>query len=185
MSSNIKVLKAALANMGSSRFSFAILSLVSVSACQTKVQGSQNGAVIKGPLQDALVFLDYNFNGILDGNEPFSRTNAEGSFNLNGRSGYSITVKTDEQTIDTSSGEVLSNIILKAPSGSAIISPTTTIMEESGLAAEEVGFVLGLPEGIDPTQFNPFAEGVDPDQALAVEQIAHQVMNTVTAVFRR
>ena len=55
-------------------------------------------------------------------------------------------------------------------------------MEESGLAAEEVGFVLGLPEGIDPTQFNPFAEGVDPDQALAVEQIAHQVMNTVTAI---
>ena len=178
---NIKVLKAAL-QIWVRLFSFAILSLVSVSACQTKVQGIQNGAVIKGPLQDALVFLDYNLNGILDGNEPFSRTNAEGSFNLNGRSGYSITVKTDEQTIDTSSGEVLSNITLKAPSGSAIISPTTTIMEESGLAAEEVGFVLGLPEGIDPTQFNPFAEGVDPDQALAVEQIAHQVMNTVTAI---
>ena len=54
---NRKLLKTALSNMGSPRFSFAILSVVSVSACK-KGEGIVNGAVIKGPLQDALVFLD-------------------------------------------------------------------------------------------------------------------------------
>ena len=32
--------------------------------------GSVGGAVVNGPLDSALVFLDYDFDGVLDGNEP-------------------------------------------------------------------------------------------------------------------
>ena len=38
------------------------------------------GAVIKGPLENALVFLDYNNDGFLDANEPSVRTNVDGIF---------------------------------------------------------------------------------------------------------
>ena len=168
----------------SSKTSFSLLSLVSLSACQFGKSSSSalNGAVIKGPLENALVFLDYNNNGSHDASEPSVRTNSDGTFSLSGQSGFGFTVLTDNTTVDSSSGEVLANVVLKAPSGSAVVSPTTTVMEETGLSAVEVAAVLGLPEGVDPTQFNPFADNVDADTALAVEKVAHQVMTTVTAI---
>ena len=113
------------------------------------------GSVIKGPLSNAIVFFDYNYDGVVNELEPFIRTDEDGFFSLKGKLGYSFTVLTDETTVDASSGEILANVTLSAPNGSSIISPTTTIMEETGLNAEEVAVVLGLPDGIDPTQFNP------------------------------
>ena len=166
----------------SSKTSLSLLSLVSLSACQFGKSSALNGAVIKGPLENALVFLDYNNNGLLDASEPSVRTASDGTFSLSGQSGFGFTVLTDNTTVDSSSGEVLANVVLKAPSGSGVVSPTTTVMEETGLSAVEVAAVLGLPEGVDPTQFNPFDENVDADTALAVEKVAHQVMTTVTAI---
>ena len=59
------------------------------------------------------------------------RTNQDGSFELAGTvSGVGFVAQTDSSTIDTSSGEVLDNVVLKAPSGSSLVTPTTTIMEE-------------------------------------------------------
>ena len=167
-----------------SRIGFSILSLVGLSACRSPFLQSVDaeGAVIKGPLDNAFVFYDYNFNGIWDSNEPFTKTEADGSFVLNGRRGYSFTVRTDETTIDASSGEAIPDIMLKAPSGSGVVTPTTTIMEETGLDGASVNAILGLPADLDPTQFNPFSEDADPEMALAAEKVAHQVMTTVTAI---
>ena len=167
-----------------SRIGFSILSLVGLSACRSPFLLSRDaeGAVIKGPLDNAFVFYDYNFNGIWDSNEPFTKTEADGSFVLNGRTGYSFSVRTDETTIDASSGEAIPNIMLKAPSGSGVVTPTTTIMEETGLDGASVNAILGLPADLDPTQFNPFSEDADPEMALAAEKVAHQVMTTVTAI---
>ena len=164
--------------------STSILSLVALSACRSPYLRSidAQGNVVKGPLSNAIVFFDYNEDGVINEFEPFTRTGEDGSFFLSGKNGYSFTVLTDETTVDASSGEILANVVLSAPIGSSIISPTTTIMDETGLNAEEVGIILGLPSGIDPTQFNPFGDNVDPEQALAVEKVAHQVMNTVTAL---
>ena len=58
------------------------VALVALSACQTKVQGvanAVNGAVVKGPLSNALVFLDLNDNNTLDPGEQSIRTEADGS----------------------------------------------------------------------------------------------------------
>jgi len=41
-----------------------------------------NGTVTKGLLENALVFLDYNKDGIQDADEPSTRTDANGSYTL-------------------------------------------------------------------------------------------------------
>ena len=141
------------------------------------------GSVIKGPLENALVFLDYDGDGVLGADEPSIRTNSDGSFELSGNvSGVGFVAQTDATTVDTSSGEVLDNVVLKAPSGSSVVTPTTTIMQEAGISKEEVVAVLGLPAGVDPTTFNPYSADADPEIALAVEKVSQQVMTTVTAV---
>ena len=61
--------------------------------------------------------------------------------------------------------------MLKAPSGSGVVTPTTTIMEETGLDGASVNAILGLPADLDPTQFNPFSEDADPEMALAAERL--------------
>ena len=54
-------------------------------------------------------------------------------------------------------------------------------MEEGNLTATQVASVLGLPGGIDPLTFNPFADGVSVEDALAVEKASHQIMSVVNA----
>ena len=142
-----------------------------------------SGSVIKGPLQNALVFLDYDGDGALDANEPSVRTGADGSFSLQGTvADVGFVAQTDSTTVDKSSGEVLDNVVLKAPSGSSVVTPATTIMKEAGITKEEVSKVLGLPDGVDPTSFNPYSADVDAATALAVEKVSQQVMTTITAV---
>jgi len=166
------------------------LALLTLAACgggdgtSSSLSGSGTtsilGNVVKGPLSNALVFLDYNNNGQLDLEETSARTGGDGSYTLSSSQGsVSIVALTDDSTIDSSSGSVLSGITLKAPSGSSVVSPNTTIMQETGLTAIEVAKVLGLPMGIDPTTFNPYAAGVNAAHALAVEKISQQIVSTI------
>ena len=163
------------------------LALVAVSACRSPNTGNTvNGAIVKGPLSNALVFLDLDGDGILDDNEVSVRTDSDGSFSINtSASAYTIVALTDETTVDSSSGSTLAGIMLSAPQGAAVVTPTTTLMEEGGLTAEEVAEVLNLPDGVDPLTFNPFdVDENDADAvaaALEVEKIAQQVMSAVTS----
>ena len=64
---------------------------------------SVGGNVVKGPLSNALVFLDYNNNGVLDAGEPSARTGADGSYTLStSNTNYSIVAITDGRTINAS-----------------------------------------------------------------------------------
>ena len=87
------------------------VALVALTACQTKVQGvanAVNGAVVNGPLSNALVFLDLNDNKTLDPGEDSIRTEADGSFSINTTANnYKIVAITDASTVDTSSGAIL------------------------------------------------------------------------------
>ena len=144
---------------------------------------SYSGAVVKGPLSNALVFLDYNADGLLGTLEPSTRTNSDGSFSIKGNvGGMGFTALTDGTTIDMSSGEVLDNVILSAPAGASVVTPTTTIMQETGLSSAELSAVLGIPSSVDLLNYNPFAPKVDPGIALAVEKISQQVMTTVVSI---
>ena len=64
--------------------STSLLSLVALSACRSPFvpMGEAQGSVIKGPLSNAIVFFDYNHDGVINELEPFTRTSEDGSFSL-------------------------------------------------------------------------------------------------------
>ena len=160
------------------------LALVAFSAC--KQTASVGGAVVNGPLNSALVFLDYDFDGILDANEPSARTNQFGEYELTAtRALYDLVAIADDQTVDTSSGATFAGITLKAPSGAGVISPTSTLMKEGNLTASEVAEVLGLPDGVDPLSFNPFnvdeSDAAAVAKALEVAKISKQITTAISS----
>ena len=160
------------------------LALVAVSACKSPhtTNSAVSGNIVKGPLSNALVFLDLDGDNVLDANEQSIRTDANGKFTINTTAAnYKIVALTDDSTVDTSSGAILSGVTLSAPQGASVVTPTTTLMEEGGLTKEEVAEVLGLPDGVDPLTFNPFAAGVDAATALAVEKVSQQLMTAVSS----
>lgn len=152
----------------------------------TATSGSSNvsGVVSKGPLSNARVYLDYNDNGVFDeASEPSILTDGEGGFELEpGQTEYAIRVITDQTTTDTSSGSVLADIKLSAPTGATVVTPLTTVMQEAELTADQVKTVLGVPDGVDPLSFNPYGDGVDAAEALQVEAISQKVIATVRSI---
>ena len=124
--------------------------------------------------------MDYDGDGVVD--SATVRTGVDGSYSLTTtNTTYTVIAVADETTIDTSSGTVLSGITLKAPAGTSVVTPTTTLIEEAGITKEQVAEVLGLPDGVDPLSFNPYADGVDAADALAVEKASQQIMSVVNA----
>ena len=123
------------------------------------------GTVVKGPLSNAVVFADYNNDGILSIGEPSTRTASDGSFTLNSNDPLANLVSlADSQTTDTFTGENVEGLKLSAPGGSSVITPATTLLlkliKSSSTTSSEVANALGL-SGVDITSFNPFAPGVD------------------------
>ncbi len=169
------------------------LALLTLAACGggSKSGGAGmtvTGNVQKGPLSDAFVFLDYNGDDLFDDGtgfntkEPSTRSDENGNFTLTAtKENFSIIAITDFSTVDSSSGVVLDGVILKAPQGSSMLTPTTTLMMEGNLTAPEVVAVLGLPDNVNPLKFNAFASNVDPTEALAVEKVSHQLMSVVNS----
>ena len=77
-----------------------------------------SGAAIKGPLENATAFVDYDGDGVLDADEPSVSTGADGSFSLATTQVAPIVVLTDATTIDNSTGNAIgAGIVLKAPAG--------------------------------------------------------------------
>jgi hypothetical protein len=141
------------------------------------------GSVIKGPLSNSLVGLDYNNDGNITGAEPEVRTDADGNYTLpTNNSNYTVIATTDDTTVDTFSGAVLSGVTLKSPQEAKFVTPTTTLMVEANLSADQVASVLGLPDGVDPLIFNPYDADADVANALAVEKSSYQIINVLTAL---
>ena len=103
------------------------LALLTLAACGGGGGGGQSGGgggsfsvggnVIKGPLSNALVGLDYNGDGVVDSTTV--RTGTDGSYSITtSNSTYTVIAVTDEQTVDASSGTVLSGVTLKSSKGS-------------------------------------------------------------------
>lgn len=146
--------------------------------------GSIGGTALKGPLSGAFVFADVNNDGDFDPEtEPSATTDATGGYTLDSRAeGAPIIVITTANTLDTSTNQLLPGITLRAPAGSDVVSPLTTLVVDSGLSPEAVANALGLPAGTDLLSFNPFAVGADPGLALEVERSAHLVLGTIRMI---
>ena len=133
------------------------------------------GEVVKGPVANAIVFIDYNGDGQLSAGEPSQRTDSNGGFSFVDVDGEGpIIALTDGTSVDTSTGLVIDGMRLTAPEGSSVISPLTTIMQGGGLTNAQVVAALGLPD-VDLTSFNPFTTDTAAETALAVEIAAQQV----------
>ena len=93
-----------------------------------------SGSVLKGPVQNALVFIDKNGDGKKNQGEQSRRTDSLGNdqFLDIPLIGPVIAITVDP-SIDNSSGLVVSGMKLVAPAGSQVISPFTTLMVEGGM----------------------------------------------------
>ena len=142
-----------------------------------------SGAVVKGPLQGADVYLDLDGNGIPSAGDLHTVTDENGAYSFGIASTAAIIAVTNSNTIDTSSNTSLNGVTLRAPAGATVVSPATTVLVATGggLSAEQVGRYLGLPEGVDPLTYNPYAEGQDIRSAWRVEVISQQLITTVNA----
>ena len=116
-----------------------------------------DGAVVKGPLEDALVFIDVDADGEWDPeiDSEQVRTDATGAFEVEvyipDGSNPEIVAVSDGTARDASSGEYLTDgTTLSAPEGATVVTPMTTLVAEAGLEAADVAAALGLPEGVDP-----------------------------------
>lgn len=163
------------------------LALFGLAACKggsvTSTSGATSaGFAIKGPLENALVFVDANNNGKLDEGETSARTGADGSYSLANPNGNTIVVITDEQTVDTSSGAVLAGITMKASASSGVITPFTALdTENTGLDTSILATKLGL-EGVDLLTFNPYDDDVGAVDALKGEGVSQQLTATLQIV---
>ena len=117
---------------------------------------SVSGHAVAGPITGAVAFVDYDQDGTLDAEEPYVYTDASGAFALTSTQADTQIVVTTDSTaagglaisaIDASSDTSLSGITLKAPSGSSVVSPTSTValelMETNGLTESEVATAHG------------------------------------------
>ena len=116
------------------------------------------GTVVKGPLHNAFVFVDYDEDGVWDSaTEPSAYTDSSGAYSLSSTDADApIVVTTDSTTggglavsaTDTSSNTSLTGITLKAPTGSTVVSPTSTVaydlIKVNGLTEAQVATALGL-----------------------------------------
>ena len=140
-------------------------------------QDSVSGNVVASPLEDAFVFIDYDDDGLHDSDsEPSTRTALDGSFELlSTDSDATVVAVADDET--RQAGESFSGFTFKAPSGASVVSPVSTLIEESGLDADDVATALGM-DGVDLLNFNPFDDDANADDALKAEEIAQQLVTT-------
>jgi Ca2+-binding RTX toxin-like protein len=137
-------------------------------------------------IADALVFLDVNFNNILDGDEPFSITLEDGS--------VAITIDMEKfdlnrnDIIDANEGQIIAlggyspytglvnDLTFTAPAGSFGVNPITTLISQMMKdGKDEVGAIalvnqsLGLPADLDPGSFIPELALLGGDAALGAK----------------
>ncbi|MBY4678746.1 DUF4214 domain-containing protein [Marinobacterium arenosum] len=144
-----------------------------------------SGKVIDGYISGATVFLDKDGDGVLDDDEVSTTTDADGDFSLTGQGELVATGGTDISTGLAFDG------VLKAPSGSTVINPVTTLVQslvDSGKstadAEQVVTKALGLSSDVDLKTFDPIkeatTEGADETSvgtALAVQSANLKVAN--------
>lgn len=149
-----------------------------------------NGLALDGYIAGATVFADANNNGILDLGEAHTTTNADGSFTLNGGSGPLVMFGGTDISTNLSF-----NGVLKAPEGSTVVTPLTTLIVaittadhtvSSADAAIQVSAAFGLDPTKDLTTFDPVSAavsgGTDAAAASAILSAGIQVQSTVAQV---
>ena len=140
----------------------------------TVVPTAAKGVMIDGYVSGATVFCDTNGNGALDSGEARTTTNSAGGFELS--AGCSTTIVgfggTNADTGFPFAGQ------LKAPAGSTVVTPLTTLLVGSGLTVPQLAELLGQPAGTDVTKID-VANGQNIElfkKTLAVQQVLDSIV---------
>lgn len=158
--------------------------------------GTHSGITSNKYIAGATIFLDANFNGTLDDDEPLTYSNFDGSYNLN-----FATEKLDKNgngQIDSDEGQWVSqggfdtftqqdiDVPLTAPGGYSMITPVTTVVNSlvqqgvnSNQAEIEVKQALSLPNATQLSSFDPIAAMKQGDPNGKKVMTAHVEMNTL------
>ena len=149
-----------------------------------------SGVVADGYIRGAQIYLDANGNGVADPDELLTGvvTDALGNFVLSAAdnpNGYAI-IATGGINIDTG---LPNNTALKAPAGSSVINPITTLIQtvvENNVgtsladAKASVNKALGVSDDLDLTTFDPISSlnsgDTNATQALGVQKAATQIV---------
>ena len=141
-----------------------------------------NGKVEDGYVANAELFIDVNGNGLADAGESTGVfTDAEGNFELDTELAGSL-LAVGGTNVDTG---LANTMLLKAPEGSTIINPLTTLVQEYldttdgtvtvAFAETAIQESLGIGADIDLTTYDPLAPGEADATALEVQKLAVQV----------
>ncbi|MDO8248190.1 MAG: hypothetical protein Q7T78_00525 [Rhodoferax sp.] len=126
-------------------------------------------------MKNSLVICDTNDNGVQDTGEASTTTNAQGDFTFAPVCASTIVVS-GGTSIDTGlefKGR------LKAPAGSAMATPLTSLMVSTGLTAAQLATALGLPAGTDVSKIDPMSNAELQKKTLAMQQIIQQVADSL------
>jgi VCBS repeat-containing protein len=183
----------AISNDGLHQASSAISNIVVDISASANVQVGQ---ILDGYIAGATVFADADNDGVLDADEAHTTTNADGSFSLVGGTGTLVSIG----GTDLSTGLAITGV-LKAPAGSTVITPLTTLItalvdstanDPTPLSAADaesaIKTAFGLSAGIDLKTFDPVEAVVNGTDATAIAaatavlSAAIQVQSTVAQV---
>ncbi|MCA1909744.1 MAG: FecR domain-containing protein, partial [Magnetospirillum sp.] len=132
---------------------------------------STSGRLVDGPVSGAQVFLDVNGDGVYQsGTEPVGVTDGNGYYTISGAGNYAIIALPGGTDIVT--GHTI-NFTMKAPPGSTVVSPLTTLVAEVGEA--KVKQLLGLPASASLTT-------TDPTTSPVLYAAGIQVVTTINAM---
>lgn len=137
---------------------------------------ASSGVAVDGYLSGASALCDTNGNGNADAGETSVTTDATGKFSFPTGCTSGIVVR-GGVSVDTG---VLFTGVLKAPAGSSVVTPLTTLLV-AGLTQSQIKTTLGLPSGTDLQSVDPALKtnGVlaDPDlykKTLVVQQLVQK-----------
>lgn len=136
---------------------------------------SISGVAVDGYLVNATVFADANGDGIWNAGEAKATTDGKGNFSLSDAKGTLIV----SGGTDLSTGKAFESV-LKAPQGSKVITPLTTLQQAfvaQGLSVSEaqaaVAKALDINVGqLDLTTFDPIAQALNVNNNAATQAIA-------------
>ncbi|MDZ4254442.1 MAG: cadherin domain-containing protein, partial [Sulfuritalea sp.] len=152
--------------------------------------GFTSGVVADGYIRGAQIYIDTNNNGLAEAGEALAGvvTNANGNFILPAGTPAGVILATGGVNIDTG---VPNTMVFKAPSGSTVLSPLTTLVQTMiaqnpgtsvATASAAVVTALGLAGGTDLTTYDPLAAlaaNAGDAAALLIQKAAAQVATLV------
>ena len=144
------------------------------------------GKVADGYISGAVVYCDANNNGVRDAGEAIAITGAQGDFSFAAACSGTVVASGGN---DTATGLPFRGM-LKAPAGSTVVTPATTLLAGGAFASDKAAASLGMPAGSDITKTDIGARGTGGvpasaealKRSLALQQIVQQTADTIGAL---